>query len=75
MNGRLIINHIMYADGLVLMSPSSARLCQLVHECEQFGTNHDVKYNADKGTVMLLRSATYKRMLYSSISQETDGQV
>ena len=58
MNGHLIINHITYADGLVLMSPSSAGLCQLVHECETFGTSHDVKCNADKGTVMLFRSAT-----------------
>ena len=48
----------MYADGLVLISPSSAGLCQLVHECEQFGTSHDVKYNADKGTVMLFIFAT-----------------
>ena len=38
MNGHLI-NHIMYADDniLVLISPSSAGLCQLLHECEKFG--------------------------------------
>ena len=45
MNGH-IINHIMYADDLVLISPSSAGLCQLLRECETFGMSHDVKYNA-----------------------------
>ena len=39
MNGHLI-NHIMYADDLVLISPSSARLCQLLRECEKFGMSH-----------------------------------
>ena len=35
LNGHLI-NHIMYADDLVLISPSSAGLSQLLHECEKF---------------------------------------
>ena len=39
-NGHLI-NHIMYADDLVLISPSSVGLSQLLHGCEQFGTRHD----------------------------------
>ena len=34
-NGHLI-NHIMYADDLILISPSSAGLCQLLYECEKF---------------------------------------
>ena len=34
-NGHLI-NHIMYADDLILISPSSAGLCQLLYECENF---------------------------------------
>ena len=28
----------MYADDLVLISPSSTKLSQLLHECEKFGT-------------------------------------
>ena len=59
MNGYLI-NHIMYADDLVLISPSSAGLCQLLCECEKFGINHDVKYNAKRSAVMLFRYATLK---------------
>ena len=59
LNGHLI-NHIMYADDLVLISPSSAGLSQLLHECEKFGTRHDLKYNAKKSAVMIYRSMTLK---------------
>ena len=52
MNDRLI-NHIMYADDLVLISPSTVGLCQLLHKCEEFGINHDVKYNATKSAVTI----------------------
>ena len=50
----------MYADDLVLISPSSAGLSQLLRECEKFGTRHDVKYNAKKSAVMIYRSMTLK---------------
>ena len=50
MKGRLI-NRMMRADDFVLMSPSTARLCQLLHKCEQFGISHDVKYNGTKSEV------------------------
>ena len=59
LNG-LLINHIMYADDLVLISPSSTGLSQLLRECETFGTRHDVKYNAKKSAVMIYRSMTLK---------------
>ena len=32
-----LINHIMYADDLVLFSPSSASLQKLLNICQQFG--------------------------------------
>ena len=50
----------MYADDLVLISPSSAGLPQLLHECEKFGASHDLKYNAKKSAVMIYRSMTLK---------------
>ena len=56
MNGRHM-NYIMYADDLVLISPS-AGLSQLLHECEHFGMRHDVKYNAKKSAVIIFKSAT-----------------
>ena len=59
LNGHLI-NHIMYADDLVLISPSSAEQSKLLHECETFGTRQDLKYNAKKSAVMIYRSMTLK---------------
>ena len=50
---RHLINHIMYDDDLVLISPSSAALSQLLHDCAKFGTGHDLKYNAKKSAVMI----------------------
>ena len=58
-NGHLI-SHIMYADDLILISPSSAGLCQLLYECEKFGISHDVKYNAKKCAIMIFRSKILK---------------
>ena len=66
-NGHLI-NHSMYADDLVLISPSSAGLSQLLRECEKFGTRHDVKYNAKKSAVMIYRSMTMKGCTISSLN-------
>ena len=40
-NGHLI-NHTVYADDLILISPSSAGLCQLLYECDKFVLSHDV---------------------------------
>ena len=34
------INHLMYADDLVIMSPSVADLYMLIHICESFGLSH-----------------------------------
>ena len=63
MNGHLI-NQIMYADDLVLISPSSVGLCQLLYECEKFGMSHDVKCNAKKSAIMIFRFATLNWMFY-----------
>ena len=50
---RYLINHIMYADDLVLISPPSAGLSQLLHECEKFGM-------PKKSAVMIYRSMILK---------------
>ena len=63
-----LIYRIMYTDDLVLISPSSAGLCQLLLECEKFGMRHDVKYNAKKSAVMIFRSATLKGCLSLNLS-------
>ena len=41
----------MYADDLAGLL--SGGVSQLLHECEKFGTRHDLKYNATKSAVMI----------------------
>ena len=67
LNGHLI-NHIMYDDDLVLISPSSAGLSQLLHECETFGTRHDLKCNAKKSAVMIYRSMIWKDVIFPTLN-------
>ena len=42
----------MYADDLVLISPSTYGLCKLIAECEKFGLEFDIKFNSNKSAIM-----------------------
>ena len=39
-----LINHLMYADDLVLISPSAMGLSLLLSVCSAYGIEHDIKY-------------------------------
>ena len=54
------INHLTYADDLVIMSPSVAGLYKLIHICESFGLSHDVLFNNKKSTIMSFRAGNLK---------------
>ncbi|CAL4193970.1 unnamed protein product, partial [Meganyctiphanes norvegica] len=54
--GNAIINHLLYADDIVLVSPSSAGLKQLLAVCERFGQDNDILFNASKSAIMLFKS-------------------
>ena len=54
--GDSLINHLMYADDLVIFSPYSAGLQKLLSVCSQYGLDFDIKYNAKKSKVMIVRS-------------------
>ncbi len=47
------MNHLMYADDLVVLSPSSAGLQQLLSVCSVYGVENDIKYNANKSVVLI----------------------
>ena len=51
--GSSLINHLMYADDLVLMVPSFMSLSMLVSVCSEYGIEHDIKYNSNKSNVMI----------------------
>ena len=48
----MIINHLMYADDIVLISPSSAGLIELIETCQQFGINNDIIFNSTKSAIL-----------------------
>ena len=49
--GNKIIHHLMYADDLVIMAPSSADLTILLEKGESFGSKHCVQFNPLKSAV------------------------
>ena len=51
--GATLINHLMYADDLVLLSPSAMGLSLLLSVCSAYGIEHDIKYNSAKSNVMI----------------------
>ena len=58
-NGSALYNHLMYADNLVIFSPCSRGLQQLLDVCSQYGVSHDVKYNTQKSVVTIIRIIMY----------------
>lgn len=54
--GDFLCNHLMYADDLVLLCPYSAGLQQLLNICSQYGLEYDIKYNAAKSYIMIVKT-------------------
>ena len=47
-----IVNHLMYADDSVLLSPSATALSLLLHVCGKYGLEHDIRFNSKKSAVI-----------------------
>ena len=43
--GSIMTNHFMYADDLVILSPSAKGLQQLIDICADYGEMHDIIFN------------------------------
>ena len=56
--GDFLINHLMYADDLVLISPSTRGLFKLIAECQRYGIEFDILYNPMKSAVMFFKPAS-----------------
>ena len=54
--GTTTINHLMYADDLVILFPSVSGLSELMQVCGLYGLNHDIKYNSKKNAVLICKS-------------------
>jgi len=65
--GDSLINHMLYADDLVILSPSSAGLQQLLGICSQYdGLMFDIKFNSMKSVVMIARTWEDMKCVYPS---------
>ena len=57
------INHVAYADDMILLSPSPFGLQTLLNTCERFSKEHDVVYNTKKTVCMMLLPKMLRNML------------
>ena len=58
--GGTIVNHLMYADDIVLLSPSATGLSLLLHVCGKYG------FNSKKSAVIMFRNSVVKDFSYPS---------
>ena len=60
--GNSLINHLMYADDLVIFSPSSIGLRALITVCEEYAVSHDMLFNHKKSVILICRSKYMKNV-------------
>ena len=58
--GSQCINHLFYADDVVLLAPSPMSLSLLLNICEDFSKDSELSYNEKKTVCMCIRSKNYK---------------
>ena len=71
--GGRIINHLYYADDLVLLAPSVRALQQLLNVCTEYAEEHQILHNTDKSVIMIMwpRRASYKHLPQFTLSSIT----
>ena len=60
--GNSLINHLMYADDLVIFSPSSIGLRALITLCEEYAVSHEMLFNHKKSVILICRSKYMKNV-------------
>ena len=58
--GKVLINHLMYADDLVILAPSVSGLSKLLSICEIFGECNDIIFNQKKSASLYFISKMLK---------------
>ena len=64
LSGGTLVNHLMYADDLVVFCPSAAGMSKLLKICEQYGQTHDIKYNSKKSAMLICRNNYVKDVAF-----------
>ena len=50
--GGTVVNHMLYADNIVLFAPSAKGLQKLFDLSHTYGCNHDIEFHPSKSSVM-----------------------
>ena len=56
----MVINHLFYADDLVLLCPSQRGLQELLETCERYSAEHDIIFNTKERVILIRRSKMLK---------------
>ena len=62
------INNLMYADDLVVFSPSSIGLRELLCVCGTYALNHEMKLNHKKSAILISRGKYTKNVCHLHLS-------
>ena len=68
--GDTVINYLMYADDLVLISSSASGLQKLIDECSTYGST--AQYNCNKSAILVVRSSYIMHVALPSFSISHD---
>lgn len=66
------VNHLIYADDLVLIAPSAHALQLLINKCENYTMNNDIVYNDKKTVCMRIKPKTMK--LHDDVIMKLNGK-
>ena len=58
--GKVVINHLAYADDMVLLAPSPSALRILLNICDSYSSRYDILYSTEKTLCMIFWPKNYK---------------
>ena len=70
--GGTIVNQLMYADDIVLLSPSATGLSLLLHVCVNYGLEHDIRLKSKNSAVIIVRNSFVKDFTFPSFVKNSE---
>ena len=67
MVGKILFNHIYYADDLVLIAPSQKGLQYLLNICGEVGSKLEIIFNEIKAECVIFKTKQYNNVSYNSM--------